>query len=71
MDVYTVVVDKMFYIFLSFFENFFLPNNNFTKTGSKPRRENGVTEYAEGVTSHNPELFIEEKQPERKSIIQH
>lgn len=23
MDVYTVVVDKMFYIFLSFFETFF------------------------------------------------
>lgn len=29
-----------------------------------------VTEYAEGVTSYNPELFIQEKQPDRKSIIQ-
>lgn len=39
---------------------------NQTKAGD----EKQVIEYAEGVTSHNPELFIQEKQPDRKSIIQ-
>lgn len=40
------------------------------KNQTVPGDEKHVTEYAWGVTSDDPELFIQEEQPDRKSIIQ-
>ena len=52
------------------FHQFLTICNNIFKNQTVPGVEKHVTEYAGGVTSYDPELFIQDEQPDRKSIIQ-